>query len=60
MSYAIVGFGKIGHALAKAFARKGIEVSVATQKSTSSGYPSLHWNPVHLMSSSSTGFSEVA
>ena len=30
MSYAIVGFGKIGHALAKAFARKGIEVSVAT------------------------------
>jgi 8-hydroxy-5-deazaflavin:NADPH oxidoreductase len=30
MSYAIVGFGKIGHALAKAFARNGIEVSVAT------------------------------
>jgi 8-hydroxy-5-deazaflavin:NADPH oxidoreductase len=30
MSYAIIGFGKIGHALAKAFARKGIEVSVAT------------------------------
>ena len=30
MSYAIVGFGKIGHALGKAFARKGIEVSVAT------------------------------
>jgi len=29
-SYAIVGFGKIGQALAKAFARKGIEVSVAT------------------------------
>jgi phosphoglycerate dehydrogenase-like enzyme len=27
MSYAIVGFGKIGQALAKAFARKGIEVS---------------------------------
>src|SRR3981189_430116 len=30
MSYAIIGFGKIGQALAKAFARKGIEVSVAT------------------------------
>jgi predicted dinucleotide-binding enzyme len=30
MSYAIVGFGKIGHALARAFARNGIEVSVAT------------------------------
>jgi predicted dinucleotide-binding enzyme len=30
MSYAIVGFGNIGKALAKAFARKGIEVSVAT------------------------------
>ena len=32
MSYAIVGFGKIGHALANAFARKGIEVSVATTR----------------------------
>ena len=30
MSFAIIGFGKIGHALAKAFSRKGIEVSVAT------------------------------
>jgi predicted dinucleotide-binding enzyme len=30
MSYAIIGFGKIGHALARAFARKGLEVSVAT------------------------------
>ena len=30
MSYAIIGFGSIGHALAKAFARNGIEVSVAT------------------------------
>jgi len=29
-SYAIIGFGNIGKALAKAFARKGIEVSVAT------------------------------
>jgi len=30
MSCAIIGFGKIGQALAKAFARNGIEVSVAT------------------------------
>jgi predicted dinucleotide-binding enzyme len=29
MSYAIIGFGKIDHALAKSFARKGIEVSNA-------------------------------
>src|SRR5271155_5771743 len=32
MSYAIVGFGKIGQALAKAFARKSIEVSVSTTR----------------------------
>ena len=32
MSYAIIGFGKIGHALARAFARKDIEVSVATTR----------------------------
>ena len=31
-SYAIVGFGNIGKALAKAFARNGIEVSVATTR----------------------------
>ena len=31
MSYAIIGFGKVGHALARAFARKGIEVSVASR-----------------------------
>ena len=31
-SYAIIGFGKIGKALAKAFARKGIQVSVATTR----------------------------
>ncbi|CAL4869686.1 hypothetical protein MMA231_03978 (plasmid) [Asticcacaulis sp. MM231] len=30
MSYAIIGFGHVGQALAKAFARKGIDVSVAT------------------------------
>src|SRR5471032_1613135 len=32
MSYAIIGFGKIGHALAKAFARKSVEASVATTR----------------------------
>ena len=32
MSYSIVGFGNIGQALAKAFARNGIEVSVATTR----------------------------
>jgi predicted dinucleotide-binding enzyme len=32
MNYAINGFGKIGQALAKAFARNGIEVSVATTR----------------------------
>lgn len=36
MSYAIIGFGKIGHALAKAFARKGINVSVATTRDPAS------------------------
>jgi predicted dinucleotide-binding enzyme len=35
-SYAIIGFGKIGQALAKAFARKGIAVSVATTRSPES------------------------
>jgi len=32
MSYAIIGFGNIGQALAKAFARSNIEVSVATTR----------------------------
>jgi predicted dinucleotide-binding enzyme len=32
MSYAIIGFGNIGRALARAFARSGIEVSVATTR----------------------------
>jgi len=31
-SYAIIGFGNIGKALAKAFARNGIDVSVATTR----------------------------
>src|SRR5438046_9748634 len=32
MSHAIVGFGKIGQALARAFARKNIEVTVASRR----------------------------
>jgi 8-hydroxy-5-deazaflavin:NADPH oxidoreductase len=32
MSYAIISFGAIGQALARAFARKNIEVSVATRQ----------------------------
>jgi len=32
MSYAIIGFGNIGQALAKAFSRSGIDVSVATTR----------------------------
>ncbi len=32
MTYAIVGFGAVGRALAVAFARKGIEVAVATRR----------------------------
>src|SRR6195952_5575810 len=38
-SYAIIGFGKIGQALAKAFARNGIEVSVATTRPPESFAP---------------------
>jgi len=36
MNYAIIGFGNIGQALAKAFARNGIEVSVATTRAPES------------------------
>src|SRR5579862_6529495 len=32
VTYSIIGFGNIGQALGKAFARKGIEVSVATTR----------------------------
>lgn len=32
MDYSIVGFGPVGQALARAFARKGIEVAVATTR----------------------------
>ena len=33
MSHAIVGFGKIGQALARAFARNNIDVTVASRRS---------------------------
>lgn len=36
MSYAIIGFGKIGQALARTFARKGIDISVATTRAPES------------------------
>ena len=39
MTYAIIGFGNIGKAMAKAFARKGIEVSVATTRNPESFAP---------------------
>lgn len=32
LNYAIIGFGNVGQALAKAFARNDIEVSVATTR----------------------------
>jgi 8-hydroxy-5-deazaflavin:NADPH oxidoreductase len=32
MTYAIIGLGKIGSAIAQAFARKGIEVTVAGRR----------------------------
>lgn len=32
MSYAIVGFGKIGQALAHAFARQGVDVTIASRR----------------------------
>ena len=36
MTYAIIGFGKLGQALAKAFARSGIDVAVATTRDPAS------------------------
>jgi predicted dinucleotide-binding enzyme len=32
MSYAIIGFGAVGQALARMFPRKGIEVAVASRR----------------------------
>ncbi|MFL6709082.1 MAG: NADPH-dependent F420 reductase [Massilia sp.] len=39
MHYAIIGFGQIGRALARAFARSGIEVAVATTREPASFAP---------------------
>jgi 8-hydroxy-5-deazaflavin:NADPH oxidoreductase len=39
MSYAIIGAGKVGQALARAFARKGIEVAIASRRSAESLAP---------------------
>ena len=39
MSYAIIGFGNIGKALAKSFARTGIDVSVASTRDPESFAP---------------------
>ena len=39
MKYAIVGYGKIGQALAHAFARKNIDVTVASRRSPESLAP---------------------
>ena len=32
MSYSIIGFGAVGQALARAFARKNIEVAIASRR----------------------------
>lgn len=39
MSYAIIGFGSIGKALARGFARKGLDVAVATTRDPESFAP---------------------
>src|ERR1035438_9120798 len=39
MKYAIVGFGKIGQALAHAFARKNIDVTVASRRPPEASAP---------------------
>ncbi len=41
MNYAIVGFGKIGQALAHAFARKNIKVTVASRRPPEALAPQL-------------------
>ena len=42
MKYAIVGFGKIGQALAHAFARKNIDVTVASRRPPEALAPHLN------------------
>jgi hypothetical protein len=39
MSYAIIGFGKVGEAIARAFARKEIEVAIASRRSPAAHAP---------------------
>jgi NAD(P)-dependent dehydrogenase (short-subunit alcohol dehydrogenase family) len=45
MGYAIIGFGKIGQALAHAFARKNIEVTVASRRSAEELAPQARLDP---------------
>jgi 8-hydroxy-5-deazaflavin:NADPH oxidoreductase len=42
MSYAILGAGKVGQALAKAFARKGMEVAIASRQPVEALVPVAH------------------
>ena len=51
MSYAIVGFGKIGQALARAFARKNIDVTVASSVAIAPGESTFTRMPVPFRSS---------
>jgi hypothetical protein len=50
MNYAFIGFGKIGHALGKAFARSGIEVFVATTRDPES-FASDAASPINTLES---------
>jgi pyrroline-5-carboxylate reductase len=49
MSYAIIGFGAIGQALARAFARKNIQVSVATRNYGDGPYLRLRLSAFQLV-----------
>ena len=49
MSYAIIAFGAIGQALARAFARKNIEVSVAARQVGFSGITEFHAAQCHTL-----------
>ena len=52
MSYAIVGFGKIGQALAHAFARKNIEVTVASHRAPEALAPQARAIGPHVVAKS--------
>ena len=45
MNYAIIGAGNVGQALARAFARKGIEVAIDSRRSALRAYLDLHKRP---------------